>query len=104
MTRIYPSGQLPGPGWAPSWESPTAPGLETLTGREAPVVPLTPHPLSLYTPLYHLFFPTGPQILISCFIQKVGVGTPNATISWQYQALEPWSLISFLCSLYHTHT
>lgn len=35
MTRVCPSAQLPGLGWAASGESPAAPGLEILTGREA---------------------------------------------------------------------
>lgn len=35
MARVCPGAWLPGLGWAASGETPTAPGLETLTGREA---------------------------------------------------------------------
>lgn len=90
MARICPSAQLPGPGWAPSGESPAAPALETLTGREAHP---TPHPLSLHPP--HPSSPPGPQILVLCFIQKGTMGALNVAIPWQDQALEgrPSSLI-----------
>lgn len=47
----------------------------------------TPHPSS----------PTGPHILVLCFIQKRGMGSLNAATQWQDQALEgrPGSLIGF---------
>ena len=35
MARVCPGAWLPGLGWAASGETPAAPGLETLTGREA---------------------------------------------------------------------
>lgn len=60
MSRVCPGALSPGPGWVPSGESPAAPGLEILTGREAWVVP-PPHPTSALSALP----PPPPPILPS---------------------------------------
>lgn len=72
MARDCPSGQLAGPGWATSGESPAAPGLETLTGRKAPVVPPTPPHIrsNCIPPGRHSSSTVGPQSLAPRLIPK----------------------------------
>lgn len=86
------SGQLPGAQWAPSGESPAAPGLETLTDREALVVPLTPHPLSLHSPSAIYSPQLAPKFWSPASSRKC-VSSLNATMSWQDQALEGRPLV-----------